>query len=797
MPWSRYPLLSLAVAFLTGVAVARWCPCAGWPLAAGGLLLLGIGWRVRRRTGLRWGVVMAMAFLLGVIRWQADRPPFHDPAFIANYAETSAPVTVSGVLVQPPDLRDTYANLRLRVESLRLPDDGHSQPAKGLLLARVDLEEALSLRYGDRLVLVGRLRTPPESDTFSYRAYLARQGIFVLMRPTRLGRLGRGAGNPLLAAIYALRERGHQVVRRLWPDPEAALLSGILLGLDQAIPAAVYDAFRRTGTAHIIAISGFNISILAALFLRLFGRWLGPWRGGALAAAAIVAYTVMVGADAAVVRAAVMGLVGMLGWQLGRPQHGYTTLAFAAAVMAAFDPQVLGDVGFQLSFAATWGLLRFAAPLEAAATRVLQRWWGEARARRLAAPLGEFFLFTLAAQVTTLPIAAYHFRQISLIAFVANPAILPVQAPLMVGGGAAVLLGLVWLPLGQPLAWAVWPLALYTIRVVEGFARVPWVARPVWGFGLAGVVAYYAALLLIPHGWARVRQWLRAHRHLLSQRWRWALLPAAAVLSLLTWRAAAARPAARLDVVLLPVGNGEALLIRSPTGRVVVADGGSRSSALADGMNRFWGLRLQPDWWVVGATREESTQAPLTVAPAYPPRQVWWAGQAGVSSAARRLRATLEARGLPITAAQVGGALRLGRGARLEVLALGPRGGIFLLRWRRFRLLLPLGADFTSWEQVRARAPALAPLSALLLAESGYAPLNPPEVVRSLQPRLLLLSVQPADPWGRPDLTVLQALAGFPLLRTDRCGWVWLTTDGQRLWVRTQHPCPSALPAGH
>ena len=783
-----YPALWAALAFLGGVLAAPWLPRwgRGWALIAlGGV---AAGWALRRwRPSRRAGAALLLAVAaLGGWRWQAVQPDFRDPAFIGAYAGWQQEATVVGVLTEPPDIRDTYANLRLRAERLRFAGENGETPARGLLLVRTPPETVLSLRYGDRVVVSGHLEAPPTGEVFSWRDYLARQGIFVTMKAHRLGVLAKGQGNLLLAAIYALRRRAAAVVQRLWPDPEAALLAGILLGLDKSIPRAVYDAFRVTGTAHIIAISGFNITILAGLFVALFGRLLGKARGMALAAFAVVGYTVLVGADAAVVRAAIMGLLGMAALSVGRRQHAYTTLAVTAAFMALLDPRVLGDVGFQLSFAATLGLVLFAEPFQGAAERLLQRWLAPAQARRWAKPLGEFFLFTLAAQLLTLPISAWAFHRISVISFLANPAVLPVQAPLMVGAGAAVLLGLAWLPLGRVVAWAVWPLAAYTIRAVEAFAALPFTTVATAHFGFGSVLAYYAVLAGGVTLWQQRARWLGRVRFRLKAA---LLLPGLAVAAMLVWHIALARPDGRLRVSLLPVGNGAALLVHTPTGRWVLIGGGERGSALTDAVGRALPPGERLDWWVVGATRSEMVEGLLPALAAYPPRTVWWAGAAQISPAARTLRARLQAAGVPVRPVASGAALDLGAGARLQAVAVSPRGGVFLLQWRGFRLLLPLGMDFGTLAAVQRRRGQFVPLTALLLADGGYAPLNPPEWVRALEPRVLLVSVRAADPQGRPSLELLQALQGFPLLRTDRCGRVTLTTDGSRLWAQTARSC--------
>ena len=147
-----------------------------------------------------------------------------------------------------------------------------------------------------------------------------------------------------------------------------------------------------------------------------------------------------------------MGVLALIALQFGR-QTGVNTLAISAAFLAAFNPNALWDAGFQLSFAVTLGLVLYAAPLQAWFTRLLAHRLPLVTARRVAGPVGDYFLFTLAVQVMTLPVIAYHFQRLSLVSVLTNPAVLPAQPPLMVFGGLAVLLGMVWQPLGQLVAY--------------------------------------------------------------------------------------------------------------------------------------------------------------------------------------------------------------------------------------------------------------------------------------------------------------------------------------------------------
>ncbi len=384
------PLLWLSLAFLAGIILADKLPVSltTWLLlAALGLLILILRFAARaflshlslpRLTIPVPVAALLLAFALGGARFTAAQPDLDDPTYIASYNHSQAVYRVTGALLSPPERSDRYVRLRLSVESLLPEGLDEAQTVRGsLLVTDWDLGD---WRYGDRLQVTGVLEDPPEGEGFSYREYLERQGIYTTLQPEEIQRLGSGYGNPLLAALYRLRERLLALTYRLYPDPEASLLAGILLGVESGIPPDVKAAFQDSGTAHIIAISGFNIAILSALFATLFSRLLGRWRGAIAALACIAVYTLLVGAGASVVRAALMGGLTLFAVQLGRRQDGFNTLAIVALVMALINPNVLWDAGFQLSFLATLGLVLYAGLLSRRGSRA----WRDAACRRRA-----------------------------------------------------------------------------------------------------------------------------------------------------------------------------------------------------------------------------------------------------------------------------------------------------------------------------------------------------------------------------------------------------------------------------
>ncbi len=178
------------------------------------------------------------------------------------------------------------------------------------------------------------------------------------------------------------------------------------------------------------------------LFFLVSGRFTGRWWGAVVAIAGIGLYTILVGSGPAVLRAAIKGGLSLLARQVGRRQNGLYTLFFAAALIALFDPNILWDVGFQLSFMENLGLLLAAEPMVDAFTRLASRFTPPENARRRSGPVGEYILITFAAQLTTLPVVAYHFQRLSLTLLVANPAILPAQPVVMVLGGLGGRLGI-------------------------------------------------------------------------------------------------------------------------------------------------------------------------------------------------------------------------------------------------------------------------------------------------------------------------------------------------------------------
>jgi beta-lactamase superfamily II metal-dependent hydrolase len=212
-------------------------------------------------------------------------------------------------------------------------------------------------------------------------------------------------------------------------------------------------------------------------------------------------------------------------------------------------------------------------------------------------------------------------------------------------------------------------------------------------------------------------------------------------------------------------------------------DGGPSPSMLAGSL----GQRLSPferniDWLVVASTQQQQLAALPRVLDRFQVGNVLWAGNLDASYSSEALDRWLTTHGTPVTPAYPGAALDLGDGARLTVTSVSPRGAVLLVEWQGFRALLPVGISFDTLTGQES-GKAIGPVTALLLADSGYAPSNPPEWISTLHPQVAILSVAAGDPDGLPDQAVLDSLSGITLLRTDRNGWIDMATDGVGLWV--------------
>jgi competence protein ComEC len=482
-------LIILAVAWLLGILAADLLSLPLLPLAVSAVCSALIAAASGRIPRARLAALALCCAALGGARLDLAQVPITPRS--VQLLNDQGDLTLQGVVVEDP--KRTEDSQRVLIAAQRVVVDRKTRSAEGLVL--VKLPPYPERRYGDRLQLTGALTTPGEAERpgeFDYRQYLARKRIFSLMEPKAVRLVAQDNGSPLWSALLTLRDSARRVLLRELPEPQASLAVGILLGLQSSIPGDVSATFSATGTSHILVISGWNISIIAAaLYSAADGLRLSKRKAFWAILITIWLYTLFVGATPTVIRAAVMGTIVVVGQRLERRAHAWTTLFAATWAMTIWDPQTLWDLGFQLSALATASLFAFGKGTEALLLKTPLRvgWLDWAR---------EALTATLAAQILALPLILYNFGNLSIIAPLANVVLLPMVPYAMLFGAVSLVGGLLWLPLGQWLATVAYLFLAWLTEGARLFANMPYAAVQLPPFPLWVLLGYYG---IVVGGW--------------------------------------------------------------------------------------------------------------------------------------------------------------------------------------------------------------------------------------------------------------------------------------------------------
>jgi competence protein ComEC len=445
------------------------------------------------------------------------------------------------------------------------------------------------VRYGDLVLLSGEIQVPPRFDQFDYRAFLSEQGVAGVMPSTRLVRVTSHPGDPLHTALFALRHAVIAAVDQALPEPQAALLLGVVFGYRAALPPVLQQQMVASGLIHIVVISGLKVSLLARIIHQALGRWL-PRGAPLIAVGSMAAYALLAGASAAALRAAAMGMLVVVAGRLRRDSQVFFSLALTAALMLGLKPALAADVSFQLSFAGTIGIA-------AMTDRIASRFgW-------IPAVLRDPFAATIAAEAATWPLMLANFHVLSLIGPVANALVLPLLPAVMIIGGSGALLG-------SPLAAAGWPM-LQAAGVIASWYRL--VIESLGSLPVAAITMPYfpsrwlAAAMILNGGalaGAKLRQFF----------WRkkvWAVLGAAslAVVTLLL-----IRPDGRVHVYALDVGTGSAVMVRTANGHQLLIDAGPDADRFAQAIGRALPPTARTiDVWLITGGRRTNIGAAVAV----------------------------------------------------------------------------------------------------------------------------------------------------------------------------------------
>jgi len=434
----KRPIVALTVFYCLGIILINYIRVNFWIIAVLTAVIIFLA-ALLRKDYIFFILTLLLALLIGGLSLKNSYilPKCHINNFV--YYKSNSFYSLSGFIDSDPEFKNNYMQFIFRTNQIQ--SGLLKWRCCGKILVKIDFLQKLN--YGDNLTLVGTLSRPINFDSASrsYKGFLARQAIYLIMRIKNLRQIISNQGNSgskLVSRIFRLREKMEAIINRHLRDLPAAILSAMVLGQKRNIPWLINDSMVKSGTVHILVVSGFNVGIVAFIINLLFKILRIQKRLRIiLAVICLLIYCAITGASNPVVRATVMGITFLSAYFLKRNPDIYNSLATAALFILIINPRQLFDVGFQLSFMSVLAIiylypkLKEFLRLENCKIKVLKF-------------IYEGLLVSFSAWLGTLAIIALNFRIIAWITVLANILIVPLATLITLCGFTLVLSGLIW-----------------------------------------------------------------------------------------------------------------------------------------------------------------------------------------------------------------------------------------------------------------------------------------------------------------------------------------------------------------
>ena len=610
---------------------------------------------------------------------------------------------------------------------------------------------------GDLVQIEGTLQVP---DDPAFASALAHRGLAVSVRAFDTRRIG-GSPNPFIRMTQVVRAFVGRTIERIFPPREAGLLLGLVLGDASKLDPVTTRDFQTTGLGHLLVVSGENVAMVLAPVLAFAAALrLGAVTKFALGLGVVVLFVVLTGAEPSVLRAGAMASLALIGILLGKPRATGAILAAAVLALLVLDPWLVHAIGFQLSVAATAGMVTLANSL------------AERLRRFLPLPVAMASGTTIAAQLGVTPLLLFHFHEVPGVTIAANLAAFPAVSPALLLGIVASALGLVWLPLGSVVALVARVPMRYLEIVASTLAKAPiaWITS---GGGpwvlIVGVAAFVGIAAWLRSGWKPPRR---------------LVVVAIALSPLVVWQGALGTgPPSGLTVRVLDIGQGDSILITSPAGATVLIDGGPDDELAARLLVSYGVKRL--DAVIVSHPHADHIAGLPQVLARFPVGVFLEPGCPDDTELQADLHEQITAQGIPVRAPHAGDVITVGD---LSFRVLSPdrcwegsdsdpnNDSIVLLLDDGSDSMLFAGDSEREAQQVLLDAGVLPDVDVLKMPHHG-GDTSLPELFPAVSPEVIAISVGQPNSYGHPDPTAMAAAqaTGAEIWRTDEHGTLTIT----------------------
>jgi len=411
------------------------------------------------------------------------------------------PVIISGNIVKDPDIRKDKTFLTVESKSIIIDEKTHLTSGKILLKIR---RQTNLFNYGDFIRVKGFLYqplSPQDPKAFDYRKYLQRKNVFAIMtiRSPKYVSVLFQENKSLFVSKIVLPVKHYilKVFNYHLKDPHRALLSGFVLGERRGIPNHIYQMFTTTGTLHLLAISGSNVGLVVLFCFYFFILLRFPRKPSyILTIPAVVIFSYITNNEPSVVRASVMASCFLLAFFLEKEKESINILAFSALLILLFSPLSLFDVGFQLSYAATAGIILLLVNPDSLFFQMIKKFKGIIR-NWIILPS----LVSLAATVSTYPIIAFYFNQISIYTFLANLVMVPLVSLAVIAGSITVIAAILNPFLSLLFSASNWLFLSLTLKSVSFFSNLPYSTAKVSSPTYLFLIFFYLFVTFGLAGW--------------------------------------------------------------------------------------------------------------------------------------------------------------------------------------------------------------------------------------------------------------------------------------------------------